>query len=104
MYAFFFLVPYSAPLPFLPKQTCLHFPNLSHLVLINLPPPCVFKSSLLVCGSVMLKCVSYLSPSPFDSLGLLHTLSSGRLHNMFVSPSLYLNGLGLFVPLRRFYF
>lgn len=52
----------------------------------------------------MLKCVSYLSPSPFDSLGLLHTLSSGRLHNMFVSPSLYLNGLGLFVPLLRFYF
>lgn len=52
----------------------------------------------------MLKCVSYSSPSPLDSLGLFHTLSSGPLHNMFIShPPLFEWSLFIF-PSASFLF
>lgn len=110
MYAYFLwflcdlLCPSHPPLAILPKQTCLHFPNLSHLVLINLPPLCfqVFTACLQVSDVKM--CFLFISFPPWHPRASLYSFLWTPPQHVYFPTRLSLNGLYLFASLLHFYF
>lgn len=98
------------PFAGIPKQTCLHFPNLSHLVLINLPPLCfqVFTACLQVSDVKM--CFLFVSFPPwFPRASSYSFLWTPPQRARFPPASLYLSLCFIFIfnnffQLQRFFF